>query len=111
MAWTRRVKRTGEIAATLFCQNATLLTFGGGVINARVTLDYQVSQGELRQARVRLPAGQKLMRVEGDLLRNWKIIEENGGQILVVDLARGVTPDWRLILELEQLLAPPPSSV
>ena len=66
LRWTPRVKRAAEIAANVICQNATLVTFGGGVLNARATLDYQVTQGEMRQARVRLPAGHKLLRVEGE---------------------------------------------
>ena len=65
LVWTPRVKRAAEVAATVFCQNASLVTFGGGVVNVRATLDYQITQGELRQARVQLPAGQRLLRVEG----------------------------------------------
>ena len=54
--WTPRVKRAAEIVATVFVQNTALVTFGGGVIKIRATLDYQISQGELKQVRVQLPA-------------------------------------------------------
>jgi hypothetical protein len=69
LLWTPRVKRVEEVAATVFCRNTALATFGGGVMNLRATLDYQITQGELRQARVQLPAGQKLLRVEGTDIR------------------------------------------
>src|SRR2546429_4324631 len=60
--WAPRVKRAAEIAATVFCQNATLVSFGGGGMTTRSLLDYQITQGELREARVRIPARQRLLR-------------------------------------------------
>ncbi len=69
--WTPRVKRAAEIAATVFCQNNALVTLGSGVINVRATLDFHVTQGELRQLRVRIPAGHRLLRVDGDGIRTW----------------------------------------
>ena len=64
LAWTPRLKRIAEMDATVFAQTATLVTVGGGVVNARAFVDYQIAQGELKQAKVRLPAGQRLLRVE-----------------------------------------------
>jgi len=104
LLWTPRVKRAAEVAATLFCQNTSLATVGGGVVSVRSVLDYQVTQGELRQARVRLPAGQRLLRVEGDGIRTWELKDENGGQTLVVELLKGVAPAYRLTLETEKAL-------
>ncbi len=131
--WTPRVKRAAEVAATVFCRNAALVTFGGGVMNVRATLDYQITQGELRQARIQLPAGQRLLRVEGKDIRTWEVKpgsaailaagspEENsrhagetpalpGGQILVVDLLKGVPSSWKLTVETEKALAALPVS-
>jgi type II secretory pathway pseudopilin PulG len=108
--WTPRVKRAAEVAATVFCRNAALVTFGGGVMNVRATLDYQITQGELRQARIQLPAGQRLLRVEGKDIRTWETRNENGGQILVVDLLKGVPSSWKLTVETEKALAALPVS-
>lgn len=91
LRWTPRVKRAAETAATVFCQNTTLLTLANGVINTRAILDYQVTQGELRQLRVRLPVGQRLLRVEGDSIRTWEVKDESAGQLLLVELLKGVT--------------------
>ncbi len=102
LRWTPRVKRAAEVAATVFCQNTALATVGGGVVSVRCVLDYQVAQGELRQLRVQLPAGQRLLRVEGDAIRTWEIKEENRAQTLVVELLRGVAPAYRLTLETEK---------
>jgi type II secretory pathway pseudopilin PulG/uncharacterized membrane protein (UPF0136 family) len=118
LAWTPRVKRAAEIAATVFCQNATLATFSSGVLNLRSQLEYQVTQGELREVRVRLPAGHRLLRVEGEHLRTWQIKSgassgpaAESEQILTVELIKGVSPSYRLTVETERALDPPPSSV
>jgi type II secretory pathway pseudopilin PulG len=111
MRWTPRVKRAAEIAANVTCHNAALVTFARGMLNARAILDYQVTQGEMRQARVKLPSSHRLLRVEGESIRTWETKTENGESILVVDLLRGVTPSYRLIVESQAPLAPLPSSV
>jgi type II secretory pathway pseudopilin PulG len=111
LLWTPRMKRAAETAATVFCQNAALVTFGGGVVNVRAVLDYQITQGELRQVRVRLPAGQRLLRVEGEAIRTWEIRNENGGQTLVADLLKGVSPAYCLTVETEKILEALPATV
>jgi len=73
LLWTPRVKRAAEVAANVICQNNALVSFGNGVLNARAVLDYQITQGEMRQARVRLPAGHRLLRVEGERIRSWEV--------------------------------------
>ena len=104
--WTPRVKRAAEIVATVFVQNTALVTIGGGVMNTRATLDYQISQGELKQVRVQIPAGQRLLRVEGDAIRSWEIKDDT----LVVDLLKGVSPAWKLTVETEKVLEKLPAT-
>jgi type II secretory pathway pseudopilin PulG len=111
MTWTPRVKRAAEIAATVFCQNTALATFSGGVTKLRTTLDYQVTQGELKQLRVRLPAGQRLLRVEGASMRTWELKPDAAGEILTVDLLKGVSPGYKLTLETERVLDKLPATV
>lgn len=111
LVWTPRVKRAEEVAATVFCHNAALVTFGGGAVNIRATLDYQITQGELRQAHVQLPAGQRLLRVEGRDIRTWEIKDANGAQVLVVDLMKGIPAGWQLTMETEKILEALPTSV
>jgi type II secretory pathway pseudopilin PulG len=111
LLWTPRVKRAAEIAANVICHNATLVTFGSGVLNARAILDYQVTQGEMRQAHVRLPDGHRLLRVEGEVIRSWEVKTENGEQTLIVDLLKGVAPGYRLTVETERLLEALPAVV
>jgi hypothetical protein len=142
LQWTPRVKRAAEIAATVFCRNATLVSFNGGAMSARSLLDYQVTQGELREVRVRLPAGHRLLRVEGESIRTWQIKQvsrtapvsgaadpkgettagtssapspsgtaagrmpalQGEGDILIVELLKGVSPNYRLMVETEKTI-------
>jgi hypothetical protein len=102
MNWTPRVKRAAEIAATVFAQNSALVSFGNGVVNTRAVLDYQVTQGELRSVRVRIPGGHRLLRVEGAGIRMWEL--SGDGATLTVDLVKGTSPSYRLTVELEKIL-------
>jgi Tfp pilus assembly protein PilE len=104
LRWTPRLKSASETAATIFCQNATLVRIGGGVINTRAQFDYSVTQGELRQVRVRLPAGHRLLHVYGDFIRTWELKEDGEMQMVSVELLKGVTPSFRLIVETERPL-------
>ncbi len=134
LLWTPRVKRAEEVAATVFCRNTALVSFGDGVMNVRAALDYQITQGELRQARVQLPAGQKLLRVEGRDIRTWEIkplgAPDSGEfirrettrnppwdvgmfpteQTLIVDLMKGIPLGWQLTVETEKILGALPAN-
>jgi|GEM_PF-348564 len=111
LAWTPRLKRIAEMDATIFAQTATLVTVGGGLVNSRAFVDYQIAQGELRQAKVRLPAGQRLLRVEGEGIRTWELLTEAGTEVLSVDLLKGVSANWRLTIETEKSLGALPATV
>jgi hypothetical protein len=111
LRWTPRVKRAAEIAATIFCENTSLVTLGNSVVGVRSMLDYQITQGELRRASVRLPAGQRLVRVEGEMVRTWEQRDEGDASIAVVELLKGVSANWRLTLETEKPLDPLPTVV
>jgi type II secretory pathway pseudopilin PulG len=110
LLWTPRVKRAAEVAATVFCRNTALVTLGGGVMNVRATLDYQITQGELRQARIQLPPDQRLLRVEGKEIQTWETRKEKDVQVLVVDLIKGASSSWKLTVETEKSLAALPVS-
>ena len=111
LSWTPRVKRITEMAASIFVQNHSLVTVGGDVVNTRSFFDYQISQGELRQAKIQIPADQRLLRVEGEWIRTWEINPEGKAQVLVVDLVKGVTPTYRVVVETEKVLDKLPASV
>lgn len=110
LSWTPRMKRAAEIAATVFCQNTALVTFGGGVVNSRAVLEYQITQGELRRLRIRLPATHRLLSVKGEYIRSWEV-KSDAEPVLVLDLIKGVTTAYRLTVETETPLGPVPATV
>ncbi len=111
MSWMPRMKRIGEMAASIFAQSTTLVTVAGGAVNTRSVINYQVSQGELRQVKLTLPAGQRLLRVEGEWIRIWELSDEAGAQLLTVDLVKGVAQNYRLTVEMEKVLDKLPAQV
>ena len=110
MYWTPRMKRATEVVASVFAQNTTVVTIGSGVINSRTVIDYQITQGEMRQARIRLPAGQRLLRVEGEWLKLWETLSSQGSDVLVVDLIKPLAPAYKLTLEMEKVLGNLPAT-
>ncbi len=111
LRWTPRMKRAAEVAATVFCQNQTVAGFGRGALRLRTTLDYQISQGELRQIRVRLPLEHQLLRVEGESIRTWDLREDAAGPLVAIELLRGVSPAYRLVIETESPLPALPARI
>jgi type II secretory pathway pseudopilin PulG len=111
LLWTPRVKHAEEVAATVFCQNAALAIFGDGVMNIRSKLNYRITQGELRQARIEIPDGQKLLRVEGHDVRTWTMKQDQGEEVLTVDLIKGVPSDCQLEVETEEPLSSLPATM
>ncbi|MBU6398727.1 MAG: hypothetical protein KGS61_00280 [Verrucomicrobia bacterium] len=104
LQWAPRGQRAIEIAATVFCHNASLVTFGGGVVRTRAQLDYQVTQGEAREVRVRLPAGERLLRVSGEGIRTWRVTDDPAAPVLTVELLKAMPANYRLTLETEHTL-------
>lgn len=111
MQWTPRVKRAAETAATVFVENRSLATVGNGVLALRTLLNYQIAQGELRQLRAKLPEKHRLLKVEGESLRTWELKSENGEDVLVVELLKGVSPNYRLTIETERVLDTVPTTL
>ncbi len=87
------------------------MTIGNGAVNTRSLLDYQVTQGELRQAKVQIPSGYRLLRVDGEWIRTWELTKEGEDEVLVVELLKGASPGYRLVVETEKLMAKLPTGV
>ena len=111
LTWTPRLKKLAEMEATVFVENLSAINLGGGVVNTRSLLNYQILQGEIGQAKVRLPFGQRLLRVDGQSIRTWEIHREGEQEVLTVDLIKGVTQSYTLTIETEKALGNLPADV
>jgi hypothetical protein len=110
LSWTPRLKRASDTSTTTFVQQSDLVTLSAGAVQIQSIFEYQVSQGELRQVRVALPAGQRLLRISGDAVRSWDFIETNRNE-LGIELIKGVPNPIRLTIETESSLDQLPSTV
>jgi hypothetical protein len=109
LAWTPRLRRASESGSLVFVQEAALVTLGNGVAATRSQLEFTTPQGELRSVRVGLPAGQRLLRVSGEQVRNWTYADTNRSE-LNVELLKS-TATARITLETEAALDSLPASV
>jgi len=107
LQWTPKMIRAADITATIFCQNAAVVTFDGGALHVASHLDYQILQGEMKTLHIRLPAGHRLMRVEGPTIRTWTMEQD----VLRVELMKGVSPRYRLLVETEKSQGMVPAAV
>lgn len=110
LMWTPRRKQAADLPTTAFADQTTVITLGSGVMNLRASLEWTVSQGELRELRVRLPSGQRLLRVSGTFVRSWTLSDERPEE-LVVELTKPVSPPVQLVLETESLLETLPAEL
>jgi hypothetical protein len=110
LAWTPRLKRASEVEATAFAQQTAVVTFSGAAVSTRSVLDYQITQGELRQLRLALPASHRVLRVAGDLVRSWDLAETNRSTMLV-ELLKGAAGSARVIVDTEVALDPSSATV
>lgn len=102
LSWAPRTKQAAETAATVFCQNSSLLHFAPNMLQTHCQLDYQITQGELRVLRIDLPAHHRLLRIHGEGIETWSQTETNGQATMAVELVKAVTGQYRLTLETER---------
>jgi hypothetical protein len=110
LAWMPKRRRAADLVPTVFARQTTLATLGAGSLALRSAIDWEASQGELQQLRVRIPAGHQLLRVSGPQLRLWDLSGTNES-ILTVDLVRSGLSTVRLVLETEMPLERLPAEV
>jgi hypothetical protein len=110
LSWTPKLKRAGEITTTAFARQSSLIHFASGAVSIQSILDYQISQGELRQLRVAIPEGQRVLRAWGEMVRSWNLANE-GRNELVVELLKGASAETRLSIESEMGLDELPATI
>lgn len=109
LTWAPRVQRVAEDEATVLAEVTALVTVGAGAVNTKATLNYQVVQGELRELRVRLPEGHRLVRVGGEGIRDWDVSSDGAG--VRVGLVKGTRTGVVVDLESEGPLGDLPALV
>ena len=110
VSWTPKRMRAADLTATVHAQQLAVITLGAGTVNVRSTIEWRLTQGELQRVRIRLPDGQRLLRISGPGLRQWDLAGDDDSTV-VIDLVRPMAPSLRLVVETEQPLDQLPADV
>ena len=101
LTWRPRPVERAGAAAVLQAETEVLHRIGEQTIETRLFVRFTVLRGGLKSFRVRFPAGERVLQVEGSSIRDWEETSEGGAREVRVDLHAEVegTYDLRLLLE------------
>jgi hypothetical protein len=100
--WTRKAEGARGLQALATVRAEQTVQVLEGLTQTTVLLVYDISRDELPALRVEVPAGQRILGVEDANVREWTVVEQDGVQIVDIQLfepARGVQ---RIAIELER---------
>ncbi len=100
-----KAKIAAPLAGLFFATVSTRVTFRERLIAAQARIDYEILQS-LNQLKVKLPAGWRLLSVDGPDIKNWEI-EEKEGRTLRVDLFTEAKKSYALKLRAEKEIEKP----
>lgn len=91
-----------QLKPKIYVDAVTLVSIGDGIAKCFSQLNYSILQSEVSNLRVALPEGVGVLDVSGRELRDWKIKNEGGQQILDAYLNYGVKGNYTLNLTYER---------
>jgi hypothetical protein len=92
--------------------NLQRIRIADGLVHTDATLQYSVLRGELEQLRITLPADQRVLDVTASArISRWQTSEQDGAQILTVDLLAPATGNLTLEVHTEAKLGEGPLQV
>lgn len=107
------VKRTGEtaLAPLLFADAALDVRLSAGAVRTDATVSYRILRAGVSAFELLVGAGEQVLAVEGENLREWKIEPSEGGQKLHVALHTPAKQSYALRIKLESALPALPQQV
>jgi hypothetical protein len=100
--WTRKAEGARGLQALATVHAEQVVQVMEGVTKTTVRLAYTISRDELPSLRVQIPAGQRILGVEDANVREWTVEEQDGVQIVLVQLFEPARGAQRLSIELER---------
>lgn len=92
-------------------QSETAVTVGDGIVHSQTQLQYRMLRGETAEIRFSLPAGQKLLDVQGAGVRDWKQTADQDRNLFAVRLYSPLKDAAQLRIDAEQPLPEGPFEV
>jgi hypothetical protein len=121
LRWRNRAAETAR-AAVVAAETDASVTFSAAAARFSATVRLDVLQGRLTNLRFAVPAGQTVTRVEGDLVRGWRMTDSTlflgkpvtgppAGSVLNVELLRPLEGPASVTIASEQPVGPLPAGV
>lgn len=106
--WNKAISKvdipTVKLEPKLYVDVQTLLSIGEGVAHGASTLRYSILQSEVSELKVVVPDDVTMLEVHGADVRDWKMLTQDGKQVLDVYLSRAVKGSYDLQLVYEKAI-------
>ena len=87
VTWRPRTGLTPAMDLLASANNRTLVTVADGLVHTDAWLTYDILRGELGALRILVPARQRILDLNADgRIRNWTVAEQNGNQVVTIEL-------------------------
>lgn len=108
LSWRTRPVEVGELPPLLSVQTKTTHTLGSGAIGSTSEFQYKLIQGKVQELNLKLPAGHKVLSVDGRGIKSWQKQPGNG---LLVQLHQSVEDEYDLTIQTETSLPDLPGRI
>ncbi len=107
IAWTPKAEGATGLDALTSVQVLQRSTIDEGILRTSVRFDYSISRAAIPTLALRVPGDQKVVSVFDPNIRKWSVRQEDGKQIVDIELFEAARQQQGVQLELEQLLETP----
>ena len=97
--WTPKSEGAAGLTALATVQASQTVTIDEGAIRTRADLAYEISRAELTQIQLLVPADQKVAGVFDPNVRQWDVAEQDGQQLITVQLFEPAKTNQKITIE------------
>ena len=103
VSWQKQGEET-KLTPLLFVESGLTAKVIPGALQTEVGLDYRILRAGVDRFEIRVPAGQEVLAVNGENIREWGVEEDGTNQRLSVQLHSPAKQNYRLSVSLEEAL-------
>ena len=102
ITWNPKAEGASGLEAFATVQVEQQFTISEGVARSVIKLDYDISRATLSQLLIEVPADQKVVNVFDRNVKRWNVEEQDGKQVIRVELFEATQGKQPLLVELEK---------
>jgi hypothetical protein len=103
VSWQKQGEET-KLTPLLFVESGLTAKMIPGALQTEVGLDYRILRAGVDRFEITVPAGQEVLAVNGENIREWDVQEDGTSQRLSVQLHSPAKQSYRLTVSLEEAL-------